>query len=239
MDAPVADMPISREPRVSTPDDPAAVAANALHRAHLYHFLELALAHPGEDGYEYFRSDAAETGFLAALNALPSAAGIRAEGATAAGAFFAALRQQTFEDLEAGHIGLFSANFPHLPCPPYGSLFTADGDKRLEEMLAIKKFYQDNGVDIADAFDELPDHVCAELEFLHLLCFREHDAALKGDGEVVAGVRLAQARFLDRFILPFAARLVELARAEAPNSPYSHLLEATRCVLTQHRAELG
>jgi TorA maturation chaperone TorD len=141
--------------------------------------------------------------------------------------------------VESDHIALFSANFPQVPCPPYGSLFTADDDgKRLEEMLAIKTFYQDSGIDVSETFDDLPDHICVELEFMQVLCFREHDAMTQGDHELAEAVRAEQAQFLDRFLLPFAERLSFLALRIASDNPYSHLLGATNRLLTHHRESL-
>jgi TorA maturation chaperone TorD len=146
----------------------------------------------------------------------------------------------SYEEVEAAYISLFTNNFPHLPCPPYGSLFTAvDSEKRLEEMLTIKEYYQSHGMDIADSYDDLPDHLCVELEFMHMLCFRESEAEEAQDLELIRGVRVVEAEFLDRFLLPFATRLADLAVGSVPNNPYSDLLEAARCFLLAHRIELG
>ncbi|MBF0306078.1 MAG: molecular chaperone TorD family protein [Alphaproteobacteria bacterium] len=201
----------------------------------LYHFLELALAHPGEDGFDYFRRPETEHELARLLSGhLPRHAGPPLAD------FFGGLRKATFEEVEAAYISLFSANFPQVPCPPYGSLFTAEDDgKRLEEMLAIKAFYAENGVDVSESFDDLPDHLCVELEFLQLLCFREHDAAAAGDAELAAALRGRQAVFLDRFVLPFMERLAALAAKFDADNPYSHLLDATRLLLTDHRSHLG
>lgn len=224
----------SLEPVASPP-----AAATALGRARLYHFLELALAHPGEEGYDHFRNKATEDEFLAILQDLPPAETPRPETEQDARMFFKGLRAGSFPEVETAHIGLFSANFPQVPCPPYGSLFTAaDDTKRLEEMLAIKQFYQENGIDIAETFEDLPDHLCVELEFLQLLCFRENDAILGGDTDTAAGVRIAQAAFLDRFALPFAERLALIAAQAAPDNPYRHLLAALHGLLVHHRRDL-
>jgi len=222
-------------------DSPVAPNSDALHRAHLYHFFELALAHPGEEGHDYFRREATETEFLETYAALAkSDDALLVDGLTSAQRFFARLRDQSYEQVEASHIGLFSANYPHLPCPPYGSIFTAmDSEKRLEEMLAIKCFYQRNGVDIADSFDDLPDHLCVELEFSQLMCFREDAVAYKEDPEVLLGIRGMQTEFLDRFLLPLGGNLVKLARASMPENLYCSLLETLRCFLLLHRRELG
>jgi TorA maturation chaperone TorD len=105
--------------------------------------------------------------------------------------------------------------------------------------LTIKEFYQTHGMDIAESYDDLPDHLCVELEFLHMLCFRESEAEEAQDLELIRGVRVVEAEFLDRFLLPFATRLADLAVGSVPDNPYSDLLEAARCFLLAHRIELG
>lgn len=210
-----------------------------LQRARLYSFFELALAHPGEVGYEWFSKQSTETSFAEVIASLPDGASRDAMWGEAM-AYFVALRRMNYEEIEAAHISMFSSNFPHLPCPPYGSLFTApDADKRLEEMLAIKGFYHRSGVDIAETFDDLPDHLCVELEFCQLLCFRENDAITQQDDEVVTGIRKTQAEFLDRFLLPLANSMVNLSAAAMPANPYTRLLKAMQGFLVNHRAELG
>lgn len=215
--------------------------SRAAKRGQLYCFLELALAHPGEGGHDYFRMESTEIEFLQAY-----ASEVRFEeklaerGIAAAKKFFTSLRSMSYEKAEPAYISLFINNYPHLPCPPYGSLFTADdSEKRLEEMLAIKDFYQSHGMDIAESYDDLPDHICVELEFLQMLSFRESEAEEAQDLELIRGVRAAEAEFLDRFFLPFATRLAGLAAGSVPDNPYSDLLEAARCYLLAHRLELG
>lgn len=233
--------------RTAMPNERNAPAAGgnlpteALGRAQLYHFFELALAHPGEEGFDYFRQEAAEQAFRDAYTRLTEGAAESPDKVLeAANAFFSKLREQSYEDVEAAHISLFSINFPHLPCPPYGSLFTAhDADKRLEEMLAIKDFYHRNGVDMDASFTDLPDHLCVELEFMQLLCFRENEAAGQKDDELLAGVRKSQSEFLDRFLIPLGNSLAALSAASTPENPYNHLLAALRGFLHAHRGQLG
>lgn len=204
----------------------------------LFHFLELALAHPGEEGFDYFRREETEVELLAALRRLPRADELVAQAVPALTAFLAALRGRSFDRVEAEHIALFSANFPAVPCPPYGSLFTVEENKRLDEMLAIKEFYHRSGVDISTSYDDLPDHLCVELEFLQLLCFRLNEALARGDDSVAADLRRTQAEFLDRFLLPFAERLAQVAARIAPDNPYAQLLVAARILIAHRRGEL-
>lgn len=84
-----------------------------------------------------------------------------------------------------------------------------------------------------------PDHLCAELEFMQLLCFREHDANIDRDALAATETRRSQAEFLDRFLLPFAERLARLAARTMPDNPYSYLLEAARLLIALHRSGLS
>lgn len=210
---------------------------DALGRGRIYHFLELALAHPGEDASELLGRENSEVLFLTNYVGLFCQMGEQCKrGIESAKSFFQDFRKLKYEEVEASYIELFSANFPHLPCPPYGSLFLSfEGLMQLEEMLAIKKFYHKYGIDIDESFDDLPDHLCVELEFLQILCFREDEAEKMGDCELVASVRTVQAEFLDRFLLPFAARISEIANETMPENLYSKLLDVTNCTLLQHR----
>ncbi len=219
----------------------AGIRSRSGKRGQLYHFFELALAHPGEGGHDYFRLESTENDFQQVYAAeVQSDAKLADKGIPAAGKFFSSLRGMSYEEVEAAYISLFTNNYPHLPCPPYGSLFTAiDSEKRLEEMLAIKEFYQSHGMDIAESYDDLPDHLCVELEFLQMLSFRESEAEEAQDLELIRGVRVVEAEFLDRFLLPFVTRLADLAVGSVPTNPYSDLLEAARCFLLAHRMELA
>lgn len=210
---------------------------DALGRGRIYHFLELSLAHPGEDACELLGQENSELLFLTNYVGLfCQMEELCKRGIESAKRFFQDFRNLQYEEVEASYIELFSANFPHLPCPPYGSLFLAsEGDKRLEEMLAIKAFYQKYGIDIDESFDDLPDHLCVELEFLQILCFREDEAEKMEDYELIASVRAVQAEFLDRFLLPFAARISKIANETMPENLYSKLLDVMNCTLLQHR----
>lgn len=214
--------PLAGDYHATTMATPAGVWAR------LYHFLELALAHPAEEGFAYFGSREAEEEFKSALRLLPNRGDDVSQATFAAQAFFEGVRTRSFDELESEHIGLFSANFPTIPCPPYGSLFTVQENKRLEEMLAIKQFYQQSGVDVSNSFDDLPDHVCVELEFLQLLNFRLEDALLADDTALACTLRQTQLAFLDRFFLPFVQQLANIAVHSAPENPYAHLLYAAQ-----------
>ncbi|RAI42835.1 TorD/DmsD family molecular chaperone [Rhodoplanes roseus] len=219
--------------------DPAGAADAALDRARLCHFLELALAHPAEAGVTHLCADDTAAALLDALDRLPGPDEARGAAGDAALRFVAALRGRDYAGVEADYIAMFAANYPLVPCPPYGSLFVVDEAKRLDEMLAVKAFFHDSGVDLSEGYDDLPDHVCVELELMQILAFREHAAAEAGDAVAVADARRLQGAFLDRFLQPFADKMASVALRMLPDNPYVHLLDVLRRVLVCHRADLA
>ncbi len=102
---------------------------------------------------------------------------------------------------------------------PYGSCWlpaqTLTEENPPPAVLAI---YSEGGFDIDDAFQELPDHIAVELEFLYVLAYTQNQARQAGDSEVLANAEHLQKRFLDAhlgaWIGPFAAALQ--AGAETP-----------------------
>lgn len=211
----------------------------AMARAQLYHFFELALAHPAPDGVAVFRARTTQHACDAALRRAFTEGEAWGAAADSASRFFAALQSHDDAQVEAAHIALFSAGFPTLPCPPYGSLFTVQGDKRLEAMRQIKAFYQREGFDLNEDFTDLPDHLCVELEFMQALCFVEHDAETAGDGMAAARSRSAQAEFLDEFLLPFARGIANAARVQKTPNLYADVLAAVAACAEGHRNALA
>jgi len=74
---------------------------------------------------------------------------------------------------------------------------------------AVLELYAQGGFDIDEEFQELPDHVAVELEFLYLLTFTKNQAAKADKPEELAATELLQRRFMDEhlgaWIGPFAA----------------------------------
>lgn len=102
---------------------------------------------------------------------------------------------------------------------PYGSSWlgapTSPAENPLPSILAL---YREGGFELDPELAELPDHVAIELEFLYLLIFTAHQAALAGDAAAVAGKEALLQRFfsqhLGAWIGPFTAAVA--AGAETP-----------------------
>lgn len=93
---------------------------------------------------------------------------------------------------------------------PYGTFWLpAPAPQEDNPPPAVLEIYSEGGFDIDDEFQELPDHVAVELEFLYLLAFAQNQARQAGDGDALAASERLQKRFLNEhlgaWIGPFAA----------------------------------
>jgi DMSO reductase family type II enzyme chaperone len=96
-------------------------------------------------------------------------------------------------DLQRGYIGLFDVGRGQPYCPLYEGYHRAGRMKLMEDLV---RFYEHFGLKHTPG--DQPDHVCAELEFMHYLAFKE--AASLAGGRPVAGLPLAQEDFLGRHL---------------------------------------
>jgi DMSO reductase family type II enzyme chaperone len=139
--------------------------------------------------------------------------------------------------LAAEYTRLFDVGTKGPPCPLHGGLWAGDRMKNMEEVL---RFYRHFGLAVAGEAGqpgELPDHLALELEFLHYLAFRAHEAALEG------GDAGSFARAERDFVARHPGRVVPLLRAKlaAQKAPafYLALVGALAGLLTHAGAELG
>lgn len=93
---------------------------------------------------------------------------------------------------------------------PYGSIWL-DAEKTVmgSSTMAVLDMYGQGGFEMEDDFQEPPDHIAAELEFLYLLIFRENAAHRNGRSEALTTIAGLRKRFLDehlgRWVGPFTA----------------------------------
>lgn len=97
---------------------------------------------------------------------------------------------------------------------PYESMYT-EGGVMGKAALEVLKQYGKAGVSLSEDFKDLPDHIAAELEFMHYLCSQELEARL-GHDEPGAGhlAHLGCAFVKDhlaQWVPPFADRVAEHA----------------------------
>lgn len=154
-------------------------------RSSLYRCLATAFSFPTPDLCQAFASGDLLDELLAAAPALPfplpTADGLRADPVLAD------------EELQQEYIRLFEVGPGRPPCPLYEGFHRRGRMKIMEELV---RFYEHFG--LRPEAGDLPDHLCAELEFMHYLAFKEA-AALHTGGEHLP-YRLAQRDFLRRHL---------------------------------------
>ncbi len=98
----------------------------------------------------------------------------------------------------------FDAGIPFPPCPPYEGFYC--GKPRNMIMLEVSEFYNYFGLRMSqeEGKREFPDHISAELEFLHFLTYKE--AMGTDDEEILKGYLLAQKDFLERHLIQWVPK---------------------------------
>ena len=99
-----------------------------------------------------------------------------------------------------------------LPAPPYESVYREGWRVMGETTLDVQRRYEEAGCVFVPSFNELPDHVAAELGFMAVLCEEETKAWEAEDlSEALAWLRRERA-FLDdhltRWLSAFSERLL-------------------------------
>ena len=130
-------------------------------------------------------------------------------------------------------LGLFVGPF-NLLAPPYGSVYL-EGERRVmgASTADVQKRYQVAGLDVATGFKDAPDHIAAELEFMHFLIFKAMEAANQGDVNGIVTCFLNQQSFLKDHLgawLPeFTCKIVDNAKT----SFYQNLARATEAFIKE------
>jgi len=206
---------MSRFPARLMPEDRSsprsAEEAQALARGRLYRLVGLAFAFPHDALYEELASGAWERAVVEASAALPFSLGLADLSLTPA--------QAAGEELKAEYVRLFDVGRTGgPPCPLFAGHHERD---RLHVMEELVRFYDFFGLSLAAG--TMPDHLTAELEFMHFLTFREGEA-LRDGGDRQSYLR-AERDFLGRHLGRFLTRLATKARAEKPLPFFDDLLE--------------
>ena len=135
------------------------------------------------------------------------------------------------ENLEIDYARLFVGPF-NLLAPPYGSVYL-EGERQVMGVSTadVQRRYQAAGLDVATGFKDAPDHIAAELEFMHFLIFKAMEAANHGDANGIDTCLLCQQSFLEihlgAWIDDFAGNVVN----NAQTSFYRNLARATEAFI--------
>ncbi|UCG79750.1 MAG: molecular chaperone TorD family protein, partial [Desulfobacterales bacterium] len=122
------------------------------------------------------------------------------------------------ERLKVDYAKLFVG--PYSPqAPPYGSLYLEDERRVMgDSSLHALGMYREAGLHVAQDFNDAPDHIAAELEFMYYLVFKEIEAIAGGACAIAADYVGKQKHFLEThlgvWISEFSARVMERAETK-------------------------
>jgi len=146
--------------------------------------------------------------------------------------------EQPVESLAVEHARLFIGPF-QLVAPPYGSFYLEDNKTVMgDSTAAAQAFYRGCGLQMAEDFHELPDHITVELEFMSFLAFGQHQAeAANGlESRRLMGLQL---EFLERFLMPWLPPFTEAITNDGESSFYQALARCTAAFVTSDQARLA
>ena len=171
-------------------------AKKALARSSLYSFLSRGFAYPTGEGLEEIKTG------VTSRELKGSASCLGEELFQSVGALCGALEREIaplgLRDMEGGYNRIFSMG---LLCPHHETFYTsAHVFMKSQDLADIQGFYKAFGFSISEKEKELADFIGTELEFMHVLCYKEYHALEKGEEEKANLCREAQAKFLEGHI---------------------------------------
>jgi TorA maturation chaperone TorD len=132
------------------------------------------------------------------------------------------------DELAIDHARLFVGPFALL-APPFGSVYL-EGERRLmgDSTLAVGECYREVGLEVAAGFNGTPDHIAAELEFMHFLSVKEIEALAGEDLVRARHFRQKQKSFLERHLAAWVPDFSRSVEDQAQTRLYKSLAAATR-----------
>jgi TorA maturation chaperone TorD len=118
---------------------------------------------------------------------------------------------------------------------PYGSVYL-DGERKIlgDSTLDVKRRYREAGLGTAKNFKDAPDHITAELEFMHYLIFKEIEAIANSDTETAVGFIQKQKSFLEDHLMAWVPEFANNIIEYAEESFYLNLAKATERFLEEN-----
>lgn len=185
-------------------------------RSSVYKLLSIGFHYPAPSIFEIFKNGEFLAELWDCISYLPYSEIIQAEKAELTLTAQRSMEGITSTDFEVTFVQTFDTGMPLPPCPPYEGAYR--GETRTSILLEVYEFYKYFGLQMSQREDkrEFPDHLCAELEFLHFLTFKEAQATGDGNKEFLKGYVLAQKDFLERHLIlwvpKFYDRLQRISR---------------------------
>jgi len=138
-----------------------------------------------------------------------------------------AFAAQDLQTLLVDYTRLFLGPIEALASPYGSSWLGAPVETEDNPPPAVLDLYSEGGFDIDGEFQELPDHVAVELEFLYLLAFTQNQARQAGDNEALAASEALQQRFLGEHLGAWVGAFTAAMKSGAETPFYRELAAFT------------
>ena len=128
-------------------------------------------------------------------------------------------------DLTKEHLRLFVGP-GHVHCPPYESVVRKDRPKPDRGLVMgpstadVRRRYAAAGLGVSKSYTDLPDHIAAEMEFMHFLCAEESKFRQQGNDEEARKRRIMEQEFLNDHIEPWAPAFADCVLMATNSSFY-------------------
>ena len=142
--------------------------------------------------------------------------------------------QSDQQDLLIDFARLFVGPFEVL-APPFGSYYLDNQQMMGESTVEVKEFYEKAGLEISESFNNLPDHIAAELEILYYLVFNEIHACQSENEKSAQWFRDLRFIFTERHIGQWADAFAANIDQHARFTFYKELAKITCMVLNAQR----
>ena len=184
-------------------------------RSQLYATLAAGFRYPSRDMFKALRAGTYQSEVRECLQQVPHLSALAAASDLDTGPL-PVVRDLPYEDFESQYVASFEVGGPEPPCPPYEGIYR--GGERTQFMLRVSSFYKHFGLAMnrEEGRSEVPDHISAELEFMHFLTFKETQALEEGTEDLLQGYRLAQKDFLQQQLSQWLPAFVEKLEAACP-----------------------
>lgn len=123
---------------------------------------------------------------------------------------------------------------------PYGSFWLSQqSNPEPDPAAALLDLYREGGFEIDESFQELPDHVAVELEFLYLLNFSSNPARAAGRMDEVAAAKSLKRRLLGEHLGAWFGPFAATVKASAETAFYRELANFTERFLAMEASSLA
>ena len=138
------------------------------------------------------------------------------------------------EPLKVDFAKLFVGPY-QLSAAPYGSVYL-EGERKMmgNSTLDVRERYRDAGLDTAKTFKDAPDHISAELEFMHFLIYKEIEAFGNSDLEMATAFIQKQRSFLEDHLMAWVPEFTANVIEHAETLFYKNLALSTETFLKEN-----